>query len=86
MNKAIALLVGVLLCTSAFAKDKEKKDYIVGNGDGTYSCSGSSASCAQVNQQRNAIWEQRDRERQRERDRQREENMRNMREAQQRRY
>lgn len=43
MNKAIALLVGRVfnVCTEGlFAKDKEKKDYIVGNGDGTYSCSG----------------------------------------------
>ena len=79
MNKTVVLLIGVLLCTSAISRDKEKKDYIVGNGDGTYSCSGSSSTCALVNQQRNAMWEQRDRERQREFDRQREERLRELR-------
>ena len=79
MKKTIALLSFALLCASAIARDKERKDYIVGNGDGTYSCSGSSTACAQVNQQRNATWEQRDRERQRDADRRREERMRSIR-------
>ncbi len=78
MKKIIALIMAVLL--SAPAISKEKKDYIVQNGDGTYTCSGSSAACAQINQQHNATWEQRDRERQQKFDRMREESIYSMRE------
>ena len=65
MKKSIVLIVAALLCAPAIAREKSK-DYTTTNGDGTYSCSGTSAACAQVNQQRNAIWEQRQRDRERE--------------------
>ena len=80
MKKIITLIVAALLCAPAIARDKERdKDYITQNGDGTYSCSGKSTACAQINQQRDMAFQQRDREHRRELQRQGEEQLRSIR-------